>query len=150
MRENLAALKARDALGRFPKGVSGNPQGRPSVPADVRQELQEIFEAAAPDAARKLVALVQDEDPRVSTTAAIHILDRLLGRVTQNIDATVKTTSVQEAHLAALQELNRRREERLRQEQVPVGYAKMIDAELIATVAAAEQPNEVDGRKGEV
>lgn len=104
---------SRDALGRFPSGQSGNPAGRPRVPDEVREELQEIFTAAAPHAARVLVALIDDEDTRVSTAAAIHVLDRLLGKVTQSINADIRTSSVQEIHLAALEEIRQRRMSRL-------------------------------------
>lgn len=97
----------------LPGQPSLNPTGRPRVPDEVRQELQEIFTAAAPHAARVLVALIDDEDTRVSTAAAIHVLDRLLGKVTQSIDANIKTSSIEQIHLAALEEIRQRREARL-------------------------------------
>ena len=97
----------------LPGQVSLNPTGRPRVPEEVRQELQEIFTAAAPHAARVLVALIDDEDTRVSTAAAIHVLDRLLGKVTQSIDANIKTSSIEQIHLAALEEIKQRRAARL-------------------------------------
>ena len=43
---------ARDAQGRFPKGVSGNPQGRPSMPPEVKEAL----EAGSQRAAERLAA----------------------------------------------------------------------------------------------
>jgi hypothetical protein len=97
-------------MGHFLPGVSPNPTGRPPIDPEVRAQLNAIFEAASVDAATKLAALIQDKDSRVATAACIAILDRLLGKPSQSIDATIKTGSVQAAHLAALAELRRRRE----------------------------------------
>jgi hypothetical protein len=100
----------RDAKGRILPGQPALPgAGRPPIPPDVRKELDEIFRAAAPEAARKLVALMKDkdEDPRVSAMAAVHVLDRVLGRVVQNVDSKVQTTNVNQAHLQALMDQNR-------------------------------------------
>jgi hypothetical protein len=41
------------------------------------------------------------------------ILDRLYGKPAQTVDAKVETTSIQEAHLRALQDIQARRRERL-------------------------------------
>ena len=99
----------RDQRGRFPKGVSGNPGGRAPMPEEIRQ----IFEAAVPHAARTLVRLIDAEDPKVGITACNIILDRLYGKPAQQINADVKSTSIGEAHIRALQEINERRRQRL-------------------------------------
>lgn len=141
----------RDDRGLFVPGApSPNPSGRPPIDAAVRQELQEIFQAASPRAARRLVELIEDVDPRVSTAAAIHVLDRLLGKVTQSIDATIKTGSVQAAHLAALRELQARTERARREEQGaggdrpgappprPGDGAKVIDLDVVVVESKGE------------
>jgi hypothetical protein len=70
----------------FPKGVSGNPGGRPKQDPDVVA----IFKAAAPDVAAQLVDLaLHCSSPRVRAQACDAILDRLYGRPSQPIDATL-------------------------------------------------------------
>lgn len=88
----------RDAKGRFGSGNSGNPSGRPRVPAEVK----EILLAATPRAAAKLVACLEakksivvgngptayvDEvdDVDLQFKAANAILDRTIGKPTQPI-----------------------------------------------------------------
>jgi hypothetical protein len=95
--------------GRFQKGVSGNPGGRPAMNPEVREAL----EAASERAARRLVELVDSDDPRVALMASNSVLDRLYGKPAQTVDAKVETTSIQEAHLRALQEINERRRKHL-------------------------------------
>ncbi len=67
------------ANGRFRKGESGNPGGRPKMPADVRQAL----EARAPEAVAVLVGNLKHKDPRVAQAAAVAILDRAWGKPAQ-------------------------------------------------------------------
>jgi hypothetical protein len=100
---------ARDDRGRFPPGISGNPSGRPAIDPGVRAAVHEIFQAASVEAAQRLVDLMRDEDARVATAAAVHVLDRLLGKVTQSIEAKVETENTARAHLRILQELQERR-----------------------------------------
>ena len=95
--------------GRFQKGVSGNPGGRPAMAPEVREAL----EGASERAAQRLVELVDSVDPRVALMASNAILDRLYGKPAQTVDAKVETTSIQEAHLRALQDIQARRRERL-------------------------------------
>jgi hypothetical protein len=97
--------------GRFQKGVSGNPGGRPTIAPDVREAL----EGASERAARRLVELVDSEDPRVALMASNAILDRLYGKPAQTLDAKVETNSIQQAHLRALLDIQARRQERLRE-----------------------------------
>lgn len=101
--------------GRFQKGVSGNPGGRPSIDPEVREAL----EAASERAARRLVELVDCDDPRVALMASNSVLDRLYGKPAQTVDAKVETTSVQEAHLLVLEDIRQRRAARLAAEGAP-------------------------------
>lgn len=98
--------------GRFQKGVSGNPGGRPAMPAEVKEAL----EAASERAAKRLVELVDSDDPRVALMASNAVLDRLFGKPTQVTDAKIETTSVQQAHLKVLEEIAQRRQERIASE----------------------------------
>jgi hypothetical protein len=100
---------ARTARGYFAAGVSGNPQGRPPLP----REMKEVLESAAPRAIARLIELIESDDERVAAACANSVLDRLYGKPTQVTDAKVETTSIQAAHLRVLQEIQARREERL-------------------------------------
>ncbi len=100
---------ARTARGYFAPGVSGNPQGRPPLP----REMKEVLECAAPRAIARLIELIESDDERVAAACANSVLDRLYGKPTQVTDAKVETTSIQAAHLRVLQEIHARRESRL-------------------------------------
>lgn len=93
--------------GRFQKGVSGNPGGRPAMAPDVKEAL----EAASVSAARRLVELVDCEDPRVALMASNSLLDRLYGKPSQTVDAKVQATDVSAIHLQILQEIAERQKE---------------------------------------
>lgn len=156
----------RDRTGRIQPGSAAmNPGGRPPID----EEVKVILRAAAPGAAKKLVELAFNaQDPRVSLAAITVLLDRLYGRPAQQISADIQTTSIQEAHLAALQEITRRREERAREEREQGDGAKVInidprppmrDAEtfepvVVETVAVATElpdaaePGDEDDRFG--
>ena len=62
--------------------MSGNPGGRPKLPAEMR----EMFQAKAPEAFEVLCKHLHATDPRVSVSAATQILDRAYGRPVQSID----------------------------------------------------------------
>ena len=76
--------------GGFQKGRSGNPGGRPKLPADIR----EAFKAKAPQALEVLTRCLQSEDDRIAMMAAQAILDRGYGRPTQSIDANINDNPV--------------------------------------------------------
>jgi len=62
--------------------LSGNPGGRPKLPAEMR----EIFQSKGPEAAEILVKHLRNSDPRVAVAAAREILDRAYGKPVQSIN----------------------------------------------------------------
>ena len=67
----------RDEKGRIVAGSGpNNPNGRPSVPAEIRALLEE----ASVDAVRVIIDLVRCGDPKWSYPAATQILDRVMGK----------------------------------------------------------------------
>src|ERR1700730_387356 len=60
----------------FPKGKSGNPGGRTKLFA----QCQRLCREASPDAARRLIELMQSEDERVALMAADKVFERVWGR----------------------------------------------------------------------
>ena len=91
-------------------GQSGNPGGRPAMPADVREAL----EAGSGKAARRLAELVDSPDERVALLASQALLDRLYGKPAQAVDKTVTVTSVQQQHLSILMELQAKRDQAMK------------------------------------
>lgn len=70
------------ARGRFEKGKSGNPGGRPKMDTVVREAL-DLARNAAPRAIGRVVELVDSKDERVALAAANTIIDRVYGKPTQ-------------------------------------------------------------------
>ena len=70
---------------RYQKGQSGNPGGRPKVDPGVREALR----AKTPRAVERLGELLESEDEEVALKAAIHVLDRNLGKPMQSVKKTV-------------------------------------------------------------
>src|ERR1044072_833408 len=71
----------------FPKGVSGNPGGRPKVLGDV----QELARQKSPEAITTLANIMHDEKapPAARVAAANALLDRGYGKPTQPISQTL-------------------------------------------------------------
>lgn len=81
-------VQQRDKNGRFVKGVSGNPSGRPSMPTDVKQRLISLL----PKAIDTIQSMIEDErvKPEVRIKAAEMIVERNLGKaVTPVLTETV-------------------------------------------------------------
>src|SRR6476659_7431097 len=76
--------------GGFQRGRSGNPGGRPKLPADIR----EAFKAKAPQALEVLTRCLQSGDDRIAMMAAQAILDRGYGKPMQSIDANINDDPV--------------------------------------------------------
>jgi hypothetical protein len=92
--------------GRFKKGQSGNPGGRPKMPPDMKAAIQE----KTPELLKSLFALArQKADPRVQAVAIKELLDRGWGRAAQTINAKIEGADMGLAHLEALREIMNRR-----------------------------------------
>ena len=70
---------------QFPKGVSGNPGGRPKG----NPEVKEILKAASPEAARQLVEYIYHENPKIAMWAITEVLDRTEGKPIQAVNMEV-------------------------------------------------------------
>jgi hypothetical protein len=95
---------ARDDLGRWVPGTSGNAGGRPKPPDGLRTRLAKL----SPRAVECLAELLDSGDERVRLEAAKTILDRHLGRPAIQADLTVRG-GASDDHLAALVAIARRR-----------------------------------------
>ena len=95
---------ARDDLGRWVPGTSGNAGGRPKPPDGLKTRLAEL----SPCAVERLGELLDSVDERVRLEAAKAILDRHLGRPAIQADISVRRAEA-DGHLAALIEVARRR-----------------------------------------
>lgn len=93
----------------FKPGQSGNPGGKPSIPAEVKQALL----AATPAAVSTLIELMATGGERVRVQAASIILDRVYGKAAVQVD--VRHTDVGAMHLQLLEEIRARRAERMGQ-----------------------------------
>jgi hypothetical protein len=95
---------ARNDLGHWVPGTSGNPGGRPKPPDGLRTRLAKL----SPRAGERLGELLDSADERVRLEAAKAILDRHLGRPAIQADISL-TRGAADDHLAALVEMARRR-----------------------------------------
>jgi hypothetical protein len=93
---------ARDELGRWVPGTSGNAGGRPKSPDGLRTRLAEL----SPHAVERLAELLDSAEERVRLEAAKTILDRHLGRPAIQADISLNR-GVADGHLAALLETAR-------------------------------------------
>jgi len=76
-------------------------------------EAREILEAAVPEACRVIVEMASHPDPKIALTACNIILDRVFGRPAQQINADIKSGTINDAHLAALRDIQERRDRML-------------------------------------
>lgn len=87
----------------FPKGISGNPGGRPKVLGEV----QELARQKSPKAINTLSNIMHDEKapPAARVAAANALLDRGYGKPTQQISQTlakIDPSSISDEELAAI------------------------------------------------
>jgi hypothetical protein len=84
--------RSRD--GRFKKGQSGNPGGRPKIFTEVKQAAREHTEAAI----ETLVSVMDDENATASArvAAAVAILDRGWGKPGQMVEMNMRNKPVRE------------------------------------------------------
>lgn len=87
----------------FPKGISGNPGGRPKVLGEV----QELARQKSPEAVNTLSNIMHDEKapPAARVAAANALLDRGYGKPTQQISQTlakIDPSSISDQELAAI------------------------------------------------
>ena len=100
---NVRLGRNRSSGGRWQKGQSGNPGGRPKVLGDV----QELARQRSPEALNTLVEIMQSPKapPAARVAAANSLLDRGYGRPTQTIAQTltrVDPDTLTDAELAAI------------------------------------------------
>jgi hypothetical protein len=67
--------------GRFKRGVSGNPNGKPKIYA----EMVKLARSHSTEALEKLVTIMRGRSPKLALKAAELILDRAWGRAPQAI-----------------------------------------------------------------
>jgi Family of unknown function (DUF5681) len=95
---------SRTADGKFAKGTSGNPGGRPKLPEELKAGLQ----ALSDEAVKVLHNSLQSDDERVRILAAVQILDRGYGKPAQTVNARFENVDLSAAQLNALQSLTRK------------------------------------------
>ena len=90
--ENDTIMKTRGSDGRFIKGVSGNPSGKPPMPAVIKELLQN----ATPDAVELLIETMKDESVKtdIRVRCAETIIDRVLGKSVQPFEALFQTQAL--------------------------------------------------------
>src|ERR1700733_10200327 len=96
------ASPARRHNGTMLPGYSANPNGRPRIVG----EIQKIAREAAPAAFARVVALVENTDPRVALAASQEVLNRAWGKPVQAVQSEVKKYDMSALYLAALQAAN--------------------------------------------
>lgn len=91
----------RSLGGRWAKGCSGNPAGRPAKTGDLLA-VEEAARAHTVEAIATLVECMRCEDPSVRLKAANSLLDRAHGRPPQNISGHIEHVDITAQHLEAL------------------------------------------------
>ena len=79
----------RDEFGRFIKGQTGNPKGRPPVEFSPTQLLRAAV-AERPKIIQRILALCESEDENVAIKALTYVVNRLDGMPKQAMDMTYR------------------------------------------------------------
>jgi hypothetical protein len=112
---------------RFPRGVSGNPNGRSKSEAAVIRLAQEH----GPEAIHKLAEWMRSDDAMASIRAANALLDRAYGKPKESVDVTVEktrtiaTADMSRADRAALRALALKALERQQQHTIETSYEEV-------------------------
>ena len=84
--ESAGSSAGQRVIGRpFVKGQTGNPNGPKAMPADIRALLRD---RAGPAAVRKLVELIDHDDPKIALAAARDIADRTYGKAKESVEVS--------------------------------------------------------------
>jgi hypothetical protein len=75
----------------FPKGMSGNPAGRPKLEREIRRLAQQHSGAAL----LRMVALMHHSNPRVALAACLAVLERAIGSPPQAITSDEELTAAE-------------------------------------------------------
>lgn len=88
MAENSKETAKKPRGKPFPKGVSGNPGGRPPMP----EELKITAQGFCPEVLQTWVTIMRNPDARDSDRikAGENIMDRAYGKAPQHIDASME------------------------------------------------------------
>lgn len=82
----------RDNKGRFVKGQTGNPGGRPATPDDVK----EMLKASTAPAVQLLFSTMMNDTtkPELRVRCAEILIDRVMGKAVQPLEAVFTTPTV--------------------------------------------------------
>lgn len=98
---NIGASSGVVNLRPWKPGQSGNPNGRPKVPEDVKAALKKNTLRAV----QRLVELMESQDERVAILACNSILDRSLGKAQAAVDVDGEEDAPKAMNLTAEQAL---------------------------------------------
>lgn len=95
--EQQPTASSRPPPGRpFPKGVSGNPAGRPRITPQeraTRATLEKLLEKRLGAALAVLDKAMKSNDLQSALRAAVDVMDRVNGKAVQRVDATITETA---------------------------------------------------------
>ncbi len=106
------------------KGQSGNPGGR----ARVNREVADLLKAASPKAARKLIGLLDSDDPKIVHQAAVVILDRTQGKPVSTVHMSARDGTAEQMEISALDQVTARIASIIARQQA-LGSSEGLDGE---------------------
>lgn len=74
-------MAERNEKGQFVKGKSGNPGGRPKIPDNIKENLEDLV----PKSVKTLSKMLNSKNQNVQLRAAVAVLDRVYGRPGQAV-----------------------------------------------------------------